>query len=290
MTAAEAPRERASFRARIVLRPRTLDEVFDLALAYGREHFGELRGVIAFSVFVPLLVAGATVGGWWASGGSPESTMVLGAFVLVLGSAWAERVVTVFVGRHLFETRVTLREAIRGARRALPLLPGTALRWSPLLPFLLIDAGAHDAAGALLLLLIFAAMVNATFHARSFFEGEVRLLERLSGGAARRRAHDLAVDRHGRNLIFMVPALVFRTLFVISALGASHTVFSFVLQFEGVNEVAAGPVAALGYVLSGPFIALARLFDYVDARTRGEGWDIQVRFQEIAHRSVERAA
>ena len=45
-----------------------------------------------------------------------------------------------------------------------------------------------------------------------------------------------------------------------------------------------------GFLLAAPFVALARLFDYVDARTRLEGWDIQVRFKAIATRAKEERA
>lgn len=279
---------RSTFRARIVLRPRTLDEVFDLALAYGRQHFGALKSVFALTVIVPVLVFGAVAG--VASGFDTvplERALVLATLVAVLVSSWLERVVTVFVGRHLFETPVTLREAMGGALDASHLLFGTALRWSPLIPFALFDENAIEDAASLLLLLVLAAMVGTVVLVRGFFEGEVRLLERLKGAAARRRTLDLSLERHSRNLAFMIPALVFRILFVASALGASHAVFSFILQFEGVSAVLGAPAAVLGFAMSGPFVALARLFDYVDARTRGEGWDIQVRFQGIALRSEE---
>ena len=45
-----------------------------------------------------------------------------------------------------------------------------------------------------------------------------------------------------------------------------------------------------GYVAVAPYIALAKLFDYVDARTRREGWDIQVRFKAIAAKARDERA
>ena len=42
----------------------------------------------------------------------------------------------------------------------------------------------------------------------------------------------------------------------------------------------------IGYLSVAPVIALARLLDYVDTRTRLEGWDIQVRFKAAAARSA----
>ena len=40
-----------------------------------------------------------------------------------------------------------------------------------------------------------------------------------------------------------------------------------------------------GFLVAAPMVALARTFDYVDARTVQEGWDIQVRFNAIAERA-----
>jgi hypothetical protein len=55
-----------------------------------------------------------------------------------------------------------------------------------------------------------------------------------------------------------------------------------VLQFGNFSEAIGGWAAMIGYLLAGPYTAIARMFDYVDARTRREGWDIQIRFNAIA--------
>jgi hypothetical protein len=44
------------------------------------------------------------------------------------------------------------------------------------------------------------------------------------------------------------------------------------------------PYALAGLLLSAPLVATARFLQYIDARTRGDGWDIQVRFMAIAAR------
>ena len=79
-------------------------------------------------------------------------------------------------------------------------------------------------------------------------------------------------------------------LFVVGTMFGAKFLIEFVLQFQGVPDSVAYWAGIGGYVLSGPYVALVRLFDYVDARTRREGWDIQVRFNAIAQKSREERA
>ena len=62
------------------------------------------------------------------------------------------------------------------------------------------------------------------------------------------------------------------------------------LQFQNVPGHIYDWSFIFGFVISGPFVAVARLFEYVDARTRREGWDIQVRFNAIAQRERKNEA
>jgi hypothetical protein len=48
------------------------------------------------------------------------------------------------------------------------------------------------------------------------------------------------------------------------------------------------PFALAGLMLSYPYAATARFLLYVDARTRSDGWDIQLRFMAIALADGER--
>lgn len=278
-----------SFRARVILRPRALDEVFDLALAYARTFFPALTPMLVATTLVPLALGASVLGIRMVASAfeileaSEASDFAVPFLLTVLVSSLSERVVTVYVGRHLFEAKASLREATRlGVQAGLPLLFGVMLRWSPILPLLFASDDFEVVIGWMFLLSL-VTMVSCFMVYRRFHEGEVRLLERLTGRPARRRAEDLSMDRGGRNLSFHLQAALLRLLFIASAVGATQAIFAFVLQFEGVFNLLALPAAIAGYALSGPFIGLARLFDYVDARTRGEGWDIQVRFQEIAH-------
>jgi hypothetical protein len=47
------------------------------------------------------------------------------------------------------------------------------------------------------------------------------------------------------------------------------------------------PYALAGFFLSIPYVATARFLHYIDARTRSDGWDVQLRFMAIAAREGE---
>ena len=76
----------------------------------------------------------------------------------------------------------------------------------------------------------------------------------------------------------VVAQTIVRALFVLSVMFGTSFLIEFVLQFQGVPDAVEYWAGIGGFILSGPYVALVRLFDYVDARTRREGWDIQVRF------------
>ncbi len=81
--------------------------------------------------------------------------------------------------------------------------------------------------------------------------------------------------------------IVLRGLIILLVFSLTMFLMGFVLQFEGVFKGLLQWTLLCGYILSGPYIAVLRLFDYVDARTRQEGWDIQVRFHAIAQHARE---
>ncbi len=67
-------------------------------------------------------------------------------------------------------------------------------------------------------------------------------------------------------------------------------VFELLLQFELDHPLLSELSIWVGWIAAGPYVATVRLFDYIDARTRREGWDIQVRFSAIAQRSERERA
>jgi hypothetical protein len=270
-----------ALRARIVLRPRSLDEVFDLALAYLRAHARELRGVLLWATLAPWVLALVTARLAPVSGAETRTAGAL--LVLFAACAVGERVVTQVVGRHLFERPFRLRDAWgRAFAHPQRWLVGPVLLWVPVA--LIIQSSLDPGLVALgVMLWLSVGGLIAAFRLRALHLQEVELLERLRDRALRRRSHQLAGVRQGRSMGFAFQALLLRALFVAATAGAASTVLDVLLQFENVSQVLA-PVGVLGYALAGPYLAVARLFDYVDARTRGEGWDLQVRFQDIAER------
>jgi hypothetical protein len=268
-----------SFDPRIVLRPRTLDETFDLALAYLRswaKDFAKL-GVVVSGLTLGIIVA-ATYGlglDW------RERSMVV-----LVAVAVSERVVTVYAGRHLFGNPAKVRSSLVALLKRIVLVGF----WSVIvtLPILiaLIETEEEWALGVGVFLMTFWPFMLAPHN----YLGEAVFLEQLPAGRALGRARALGSYRYGRALGFLIVQGLIRTLFVVSAAFGADFVVETLLQFQGVPDAVTYWAAIAGYVASGPYMALVRLFDYVDARTRREGWDIQVRFNAIAHRAREEQA
>lgn len=272
-------RSTTSFEPRIVLRPRSLDETFDLALAYLRSTAVDfVRLFLGLTIGAGLLIVGASYAldlDWGQRAG-------LGLVVVSI----MERVVTVFAGRHLFQNEAKTRASLSAVFKRAPLVFGWALFATGPIVIMLIDT---EEVGWIVLG-IFLLTVWPFLLATHLFLGEAAFLEQLSIGRAMKRARVLVTYRFGRALGMIVSQALVRGLFVVTVMFGTSFLVEFVLQFRGVPEAVTFWAAIFGYVLSGPYIALVRLFDYVDARTRREGWDIQVRFNAIAQRAREEQA
>lgn len=262
-----------SFDARITLRPRSLDETFDLALAYLRVFAKDLRKPL----IVASLVGGLPAIAGWVLFGLSEAEAV--AIVVVTGG-FAERSVTAFAGRHLFGNPASLGAAWGATmKRSFFSLFGVLLASVPILMVLASDFD-ETWLGFGIMLGVFWPFILASHSHMS----EVAFLEQLGVGRSAQRARALVAFRFGRGLALLLAGAMVRGLFVFGAYSAAAFLFGFVLQFKGVADTLGPAFLVLGYVLSGPYMALVRFFDYIDARTRREGWDIQVRFNAIAHR------
>ena len=269
-----------SFEARIVLRPRSLDETLDLVLAYIRRYHRELRWV--FSVAVLAALAPAAVA-WFVLGLRPG---VVG-IVIVVCTGLAERSVTVFAGRHLFSNPLSVWGAWRQVLRRLPFeLSSVLLAYVPLL--MMVGAEFEEEAwlGGGIALGVFWPFLLAT-HAHL---SEVAHLEHLSAGRAAQRARALVSYRYGRALGLLGTSALVRGLFALGAYSVGSFLLGWVLQFSPLAELLTAPFALAGLAMSGPFMALVRFFDYIDARTRREGWDIQVHFNRVAQRERQARA
>ena len=76
--------------------------------------------------------------------------------------------------------------------------------------------------------------------------------------------------------------------FIVTAEFLGHGLVDEVLQlgkpFGSLFSNGGSPYALAGFFLSVPYVATARFLSYVDARTRADGWDVQLRFMAIAAR------
>jgi hypothetical protein len=272
--------ELGTFAARVVLRPRSLGETQDLALLYLRTHardFLPLTLTLTALGLLPAIVGAALLGLDW------EQTAAL----TIVASAVLERAMLVFAGQHLFGTVLSVKAALAPVARRLPLELLRAL--SSAVPMAMILNGG-DEDKLLLGLGMMLLMLYPILAAPVLFAPEVRYLEGLSGHRARERARALVALGSGRAVGGIVFAGMIRLLFVAGAYFLGAFALGFALQLEHVETVVWEWGSLLGYLGAGWFLAMARLLEYVDARTRREGWDIQVRFAAIAERARAKEA
>ncbi len=261
-----------SFDPRIVVRPRTLDETIDLALAYVRVGQRDFIPLFLWLTGLGLAVCGGLD---LALGLSEYQTWIA---VLIVGAIF-ERVVTAFGGRHLFGEKIPLRQAAVQAARYLPatimFVIGLNLPW-----ILLLYAVEEDLSSVVAVVVVaglcWPFVVAAHLHLR-----EVLILEHLPLYRSLPRARGLIRHRFERGLGLLAISLVVRVIVVFVAYSWIRFATEFLLQFSQVPEVLISWSGMAGWLVAGQVLALARLFDYVDARTRREGWDIQIRFDAI---------
>jgi hypothetical protein len=242
--------------ARIVLRPRRLSELLDLALRYaGHEALGfYLRLALVSLIPGAALCIAAYYGLGW------EWTHVWIAAVVVARPL--QGIYTIAIGRGLFAEELTVREVLTAYLARLPAYLGT---------------------------LLISRIVSALFWPRSLYVHEACLLERASPGTAIQRAwqmgtHDGFGTRFGLLLGLLLSQLVFVLGFeFLLNVGLMEFVFQAGKPF-GALEDGGSVFALLGYFCSIPFVATARFLAYVDRRTRRDGWDIQLKFMAIEAR------
>jgi hypothetical protein len=264
-----------SFDPRIVLRPRSLDEVLDLTFAYLRIHFRDFRPLFVVQLVLALvLVAGLRVG-------LEQSWAMVWAVAVVLAPL-TEKVVLVFGGDHLFGNTSSWRSSVmRVLRRIAPLTVAAVLVPLPILPALLSGFDDETTLGLAVMVSLFWPIVLAWF----LFFGVTLLLENLSLAATFRRSSLLIKFRLGRAITFVVVAFHIRLFIVLTVELLTQFVISFVLQLGSpidalLNHGGSYP-SVIAFFLAAPVVSLARMFDYVDTRTRLEGWDLQVRFRAL---------
>lgn len=272
-----------SFDPRVRLRPRTLDETLDLTLMYAvtfRRDFLRLMAWLVLPLTVLLMLLKLGVGLEWN----------IIAVITIVCAPMLERVMTAYAGEHLFGNTPSPRSALNIAFKRPQLAAlGAFIVPLPLIPILL---SSYDDFWVVLGML--AAVFWPFALAQAVYFTQVVLLEKLPARDAYRRASALVAARYARSIGFVAASFTGRLLCVIGAELIARFVVTTVLQLgEPIDTIIDNQgswPAVIGYLLAAPMIGLARLFDYIDARTRREGWDIQIRFRAIdAKAKAERA-
>ena len=254
----------------IVLRPRTLAEILDLAcrlsisLAFGL--YARLSLVILLPLFAGCLALRYALDWPWA---------VVWILAMLAGSL-VQGVFTVAVGRLLFSEELGARIVLRLFLRRLGAYLGMSFYRALLF-------GAASLPGFLAVPFVWPRLV---------FVHEASLLEGAGPSEAIRRSSRFATGRGPSVFGALLALLCTQGGFVIVAELLGHGLVEQVLQlgkpFGSLFQSGGSPYALAGYFLSIPYVATARFLDYIDARTRSDGWDVQLRFMAIAARDEDR--
>ncbi len=249
--------------ARVVLRPRTQSEIFDLAFRFCATLALGLYLRLALVVLLPcLLLCGyiysLTDGDWLVTWS-----------VAYMCAALVQGVFTIAASRLLFEARPRARGVLLHALRRLPALLGALL-----LHAILLTLGAF---------VLIGAMFVWVWHT---FMYEAVLLEHQGPLAALSRASALVKHKFGSALVTCTGSAVVVALGIVCAEALLGSVVEWVLQlgkpFGDLWTDHGSAYALIGFFAALPLVATARFLSYIDGRTRQDGWDIQLRFMSIA--------
>jgi hypothetical protein len=123
---------------------------------------------------------------------------------------------------------------------------------------------------------------------RLLFVHEASLLEGAGAIDAIQRSNRFVLGRTWPVLGALIALLVTQAGIVLVAELLGQGLVKEVLQlgtpFGSLFRDHGSPYALLGYLLSIPYVSTARFLHYIDARTRADGWDVQLRFMAVAAR------
>ena len=254
--------------ARIVLRPRSLIEISDLAIRFVFGLSGNVYLRLGLLTLVPglvLTIALRYLIGWpwyfvWLAAVT-YGTVAQGAFTLL-------------ASRLLFSREVTARAILDEFARRLP-----SYLFALLLSRCLILLGSATC------LLALPAWTKVSF------VHEASLLEAAGPRAAISRSFNFTRGYASTAFANVLNMVTLTIAFVMASDLLLQGTLESLLMLPSAEPGAQGswesPYAVLGYYASLPIVATARFLTYIDARTRRDGWDIQVRFLALASPSRE---
>lgn len=246
--------------ARVVLRERRLLDVLDLTVRFLVAHaapYAALSAIVLVPCGVLSLVIAVHAG--WAHG----------FWVSIMLAALAEVPFTVLGSQLVFSPEVSLEKVLTAALKRLP-----RVLLARLLQVLAVAAG-------LSVMVLPGVWIAVT----TVFLTEIVVLEQATIGGAFSRAQRMLNSRFGDALMVALLLSGLHLGAVLLGDRALATVFSDVFQITPppkLGEPDGGVLGLCAYWLFVPYAATARLFSYLDLRTRSEGWDVQVRFAALA--------
>lgn len=249
-------------QCRIVLKPRAPLDVFDLGVRFARERWRPLAVLLAVTVLPPWLVL--SVGAWLTDGH-------FGWLLAALVFAPALQIpFTMLAGRLLFQDEVRVRDVLRELLSRL-------------------SSAFAIAAGAAIAFLVAVATCGVGLiwaQGMLLYLPEILLLERVPLSRALRRSAGLAAGQLLGSITGVTARVVITLWMAALAESSGQALVGFVFQlgqpFGAVTTFQVTPYVLAGVLVAQPIFAVYRLLLYVDARTRLEGWDLQVGLWAVA--------
>jgi hypothetical protein len=251
-------------RARVAFRDRAFLDVMDLALRFVAAN-ARLYAKLAFVALVPgalVTIGVARLWGWSA-----------GWIVAVLLSFIVQLPFTVLASRLVFQKHVSARVVLAAAVREVARVTAMRLAW-----LVVIALGSTMVLPGLWLGAIF------------LYVDEIMVLERSPIVAAFGRSQRLATSSMGESFAATAMVLGVPLVAVLMADIGGRALLGELLQLRAPQPVwveGASVLGLLGWFGVIPYVTTARLFAYLNIRTRAEGWDIQTRFAAIAARAEQ---
>ncbi len=253
----------------IVLRPRTVAEVMDLACRFTFARSLGLYLRIAAAVLLPVYAAVIAAAyllslPWWAVW-----------LIAVPLAIWLQAPFTLAASRVMFGEEPTTGSVLSSW-------------WGRF--------GAYT--GGLLLKALYVSLGGALCGVGAFFVApagtlvsEVTLLEGSSAfeswGRSRRLVNQRASDSFGALLSLLVALVAFAIGFELFGQSLVSDILQLGKPFGALFKDGFTPFAIAGVFAASPYIATARFLHYIDTRTRADGWDIQVKFMAIVGKQEE---
>jgi len=252
----------------VVLRPRSISEITDLAFRICFSVGFRLYLRLAVMTLLPAFVLCLALY-YFAELSWPQVWLV--AIVI---APFVEGVYSIAVSQLMFSPTLGPRPvfALLGKRFG-------ALLWSLLIRFV---------GGVIGLLTVFVLLPFVVI--RLLLLDEACLLEGLSGNRAYERSFRLVENRgSGSGFLMVLLLAAIRVGIVILAELTCDGIVGDLLQFGRpfgwLFRDGGSPVSLAGFFLAIPLVATVRFLYYIDARTRADGWDIQLRFHGIRVRA-----